>query len=99
LLARGTLARAGATPLVDLQGIINAHQLNSPEHFVDHFSAFLVDGELASDRRTQLLEYFTAQDGSARGTPIILGNGTSYPLGRVRGTLYLMMASPEYQLN
>jgi len=99
LLARGTVARAGATPLVDLQGIINAHQLNSPEHFVDHFSSFLVDGELASDRRTQLLEYFTAQGGSARGTPITLGNGTSYPLGRVRGTLYLMMASPEYQLN
>jgi hypothetical protein len=99
LLARGTVARAGATPLVDLQSIINAHQLNSPEHFVDHFSSFLVDGELASDRRTQLLEYFTAQGGSSRGTPITLGNGTSYPLGRVRGPLYLMMASPEYQLN
>jgi len=99
LLARGTLARAGSTPLVDLQGTVNTHQLNSPEHFVDHFSSFLVDGELASDRRTQLLEYFTAKDNSTRGAPIALGNGTSYPLGRVRGTLYLMMASPEYQLN
>ncbi len=99
LLARGTVARAGSTPLVDLQGIVNTHQLNSPEHFVDHFSSFLVDGEIASDRRTQLLDYFTTKDSSSRGAPITLGNGASYPLGRVRGALYLMMASPEYQLN
>ena len=99
LLARGTIARAGSTPLVDLQGIVNTHQLNTPENFIDHFSSFLLDSELASDRRTQLLDYFTTQVGSTRGTPIALGNGTSYPLGRVRGTLYLMMASPEYQLN
>jgi uncharacterized protein (DUF1800 family) len=99
LLARGTIARAGSTPLVNVQGIVKTHQLNSPEQFVDHFSSFLLDGELANDRRTQLLDYITAQDGSARGVPIILGNGTSYPLSRVRGTLYLMMASPEYQLN
>ncbi len=99
LLARGTVARTGSTPLVDLQGIVKTHQLNSPERFVDHFSSFLLDSELASDRRTQLLDYFTAQGGSTRGAPITLGNGTSYPLGRVRGTLYLMMSSPEYQLN
>jgi uncharacterized protein DUF1800 len=99
LLARGTAARAGSTPLVDLQGIVNTHQLNSPGQFVDHFSSFLLDGELAGDRRAQLLDYFTAQDGSTRGIPITLTNGTNYPLGRVRGTLYLMMASPEYQLN
>ena len=99
LLARGTIARAGSTPSVDLQGIVNTHQLNTPEQFVDHFSSFLVDGELASDRRTQLLDYFTTQTSSTRGAPVTLGNGTSYPLGRVRGTLYLMMSSPEYQLN
>ena len=99
LLARGTVARTGSTPLVDLQGIVKTHQLNTPEQFVDHFSSFLLDSELASDRRTQLLDYFTAQGSSTRGAPITLGNGTSYPLGSVRGTLYLMMSSPEYQLN
>jgi uncharacterized protein (DUF1800 family) len=99
LLARGTIARAGSTPLVALQDIVNTHQLHSPEQFVDHFSSFLVDGEIASDRRTQLLDYFTSQHGTSRGTPITLTNGKSYPLGRVRGTLYLTMASPEYQLN
>jgi uncharacterized protein (DUF1800 family) len=99
LLARGTLARNGSTPLVDLQGIVNTNQVDSPEHFVDYFSSFLHDGNIESDRRTQLLDYFTAADSNGRGGQITLTNGKSYPLNRVRGTLYLMMASPEYQLN
>ena len=99
LLASGAGARDGSTPLVDLQSVVNTHQLSSPEQFVDHFSSFLLDGNLVSGRRTQLLDYFTAQEGSGRGKPVALTNGQSYPLGRVRGTLYLMMASPEYQLN
>ena len=99
LLARGTVARGGSAALVDLQTVVNTHQLNSPEQFVDHFSSFLMDGNLDSDRRAQLLDYFTAPAGRSRGTPITLTAGKSYPLGRVRGTLYLMMASPEYQLN
>jgi len=99
LLVRGPSAHGSSTSLVDLQGTVNKYQLNSPEQFVDHFSSFLLDGNLGSDRRTQLLDYFTAQDGSSGGTPITLNSGKSYPLGRVRGTLYLMMASPEYQLD
>jgi uncharacterized protein (DUF1800 family) len=99
LLVRGTSAHGSSTSLVDLQGVVNKYQLNSPEQFVDHFSSFLLDGNLDSNRRTQLLDYFTAQDGSSRGTPITLTSGKSYPLGHVRGTLYLLMASPEYQLN
>ncbi len=99
LLVRGTLARNGSTPLVDLQGIVNTNQVDSPEHFVDYFSSFLHDGNIESDRRTQLLDYFTASGSNGRGGQITLTNGKSYPLSRVRGTLYLMMASPEYQLN
>ena len=99
LLAWGTVARGGSTPLVDLQGIVDTHQLSSPDEFVDHFSSFLLDGELGGDRRTQLLDYFTTQVSGIRGNPITLTNGKSYPLGSVRGTLYLMMASPEYQLS
>src|SRR6266851_2703436 len=99
LLVRGTSAHGSSTSLVDLQGTVNKYKLNSPEQFVDHFSSFLLDSNLDSNRRTQLLDYFTAQDGSSGGRPITLTSGKSYPLGRVRGTLYLMMASPEYQLN
>jgi len=99
LLVRG-LAQGGtpAQPL-DLQGIVNANNINSPESFVNYFAAFLLDGQIESDRRTQLLDYFTAQDSGRGGAQITLTNGQSYPLNRVRGTLYLLMASPEYQLN
>ncbi len=99
LLVRG-LAQGGASPQpIDLQGIINASNINSPESFVNYFAAFLLDGQLDSDRRTQLLDYFTTKDSSRGGAQISLTNGQSYPLNRVRGTLYLLMAAPEYQLN
>jgi hypothetical protein len=99
LLARGTLARQGSSPLVDLQSIVNANAIDSPEHFVDYFSSFLLDGNIESDRRTQLLDYFTTADSYSRGGQITLTNGKSYALNRVRGSLYLMMAAPEYHLN
>ncbi len=84
---------------IDLQAVVNANKIDSPEHFVDYHAAFLLDGNLSSDRRSLLLNYFTASSSSRGNTHITLGNGKSYPLGNVRGALYLMMSSPEYQLN
>lgn len=97
LLARGLTAKK-AQPLIDLQGMINTNQLGSPEEFVDHFSGFLLDGPLPTDRRNQVLDYFTASDNASREQITLVG-GKSYPLNRARGALYLLMASPEYQLN
>ncbi|MBV9689576.1 MAG: hypothetical protein JO202_07680, partial [Ktedonobacteraceae bacterium] len=99
LLTHGTLARNAASPLVDVQAIVTANKVDSPEHFVDYFSSFLLDGTLDSDRRAQFINYFTTGGTSAGAQHITLTNGQSYPLNRVRGTLYLIMASPEYQLN
>ena len=99
LLARGTLASNAASPLVDVQAIVTANKIDSPEHFVDYFSSFLLDGTLDSDRRTQFINYFTTDDTNAGAQHITLTNGQSYPVNRVRGTLYLIMASPEYHLN
>jgi len=98
ILVRG-LARGSSAQPLDLQGIVNAQNLNSPESFVDYFTSFLLDGQVDNERRTQLLDYFTTRDTSRAGKDITLSNGQSYPLSRVRGTLYLIMASPEYQLN
>jgi uncharacterized protein (DUF1800 family) len=98
ILVRG-LSRGSPPQPLDLQGIVNAQNLNSPESFVDYFTSFLLDGQIESDRRTQLLDYFTTKDTRAGGAQITLTSGQSYPLDRVRGTLYLMMALPEYQLN
>jgi hypothetical protein len=97
LLARGTL-KGKARPAIDLQAIAEANSLNSPETFVDHFSSFLLDGPLPADRRSQVLSYFSATDNASRQR-VTLSGGKSYPLNRVRGALYLIMASPEYQLN
>ncbi len=99
LLARGKFTNGSSAKPVDLQAIVNNNHLDSPEHFVDYFASFLLDGMLDSERRTQFIEYFTTKDTSRGGARIMLTNGQSYPLNRVRGTLYLMMASPEYQLN
>ena len=98
-LGRGTVARAGSTPPVDLQAIVNTNKIASPENFVDYFASFLYDGTLDSDRRTQLINYFTAKDSGRSASQIALSGGQSYPINRVRGTLYLMMAAPEYHLN
>jgi len=98
LVARGTFTKGQATPL-DLQAIVNANSIDTPEHFVDYFASFLLDGVLNSATRTQYIDYFTTKDTSRGNAQVTLKNGQSYPLNRVRGTLYLMMASPEYQLN
>ncbi len=99
LLARGAVkSTAKAKPLIDLQGMVNDNKLGSPDQFVDHFASFLLDNPLPTERRSQVLDYFTAS-GNASPTSITLTNGKAYPLNRVRGSLYLMMASPEYQLN
>ena len=84
---------------VDIQGIVNDNHIDSPERFVDFLSAVLLDGVIEQDRRAQFIAYFTQQSASTRGVPITLANNKSYPLSSVRGTLYLMLASPEYQLN
>jgi len=84
---------------IDLQGIVNAKHIDTPDHFVDYFASFLLDGQLASDRHAQMVDYFTSPESGRVVQQITLANGKSYPINRVRGTLYLMMASPEYQLN
>ncbi len=99
LLARGAFARQQQASPLDLQGIVNANAIDSPEHFVDYFLSFLLDGVIDQDRRAQYIDYFTAPDTSSRNVQITLKNGKSYALSRVRGALYLIMASPEYQLN
>jgi hypothetical protein len=96
LLVGSRSPKAGYKPL-DLQGTINANHIDSPEHFVDYFASLLLDGQITQDRRTQLIGYFNTN--STSNTRITLTNGQSYPLSSVRGTLYLMLASPEYQLN
>jgi hypothetical protein len=99
LLSRGIFTRKERPSPVDLQGIVDANNVDSPEHFVDYFTSFLLDGVVDKERRAQYIDFLTTKDTSRGSAHITLKNGQSYPLNRVRGTLYLIMASPEYQLN
>ncbi|RAQ95733.1 DUF1800 domain-containing protein [Thermogemmatispora tikiterensis] len=97
LLLRRGLGRGVVHPL-NLQSLIEKNRIASPEAFVDYFAAFLLDGQLAGDRRDQLVSYLT-MPATGRQESVTFANGKSYPLSRVRGALYLLLASPEYQLN
>ncbi|HTK07145.1 MAG TPA: DUF1800 domain-containing protein [Ktedonobacteraceae bacterium] len=91
--------QTGTTQALDIQATVNANAIDTPEHFIDYFSSLLLDGVLEQNRRTQFLDYFTAPDSSKTGGSITLTSDKSYPLSRVRGALYLLLTSPEYQLN
>ncbi|MBA2396897.1 MAG: DUF1800 domain-containing protein [Ktedonobacteraceae bacterium] len=100
LLLVGTSAAKNVTSApADLQSVVDAHHIDTPERFVDHFASFLLDGQLAADRRAQLVDYFNTSASGKAVKHVTLSNGKSYPINRVRGTLYLMMAAPEYHLN
>jgi hypothetical protein len=99
LLLNGGRSNTSAYKSIDFQGIVSANHIDTPEHFVDYFASYLLDGNLAADRKAQLVGYFKAQDARPGKGKITLTNGQSYALSKVRGTVYLMMALPEYQLN
>ncbi|GCE20329.1 DUF1800 domain-containing protein [Dictyobacter kobayashii] len=99
LLIAGARSRTSVYKPLDFQSIVDTNNIDTPEKFVDHFSSFLLDGALENERKDQLVSYFNTPDPLSRQGHITLSGGKSYPLSKVRGTLYLMMASPEYQLN
>ena len=100
LLAGSRNARVGRYKPLDIQSIVDANHIDTPERFVDYFASYLLDGVLDHERRQQLIDYFTTSDTTGQnGVQITLSGGKRYPLSRVRGTLYLMLAAPEFQLN
>ncbi len=66
-----------------VQNIISSNNLTSPDAIVDHFTSLMIDGQISADRR-QTLVGALGQGGSATG---------------LRDMLYLLMTSPDYQLN
>ncbi len=99
LLVGNRSATNGVSAPLDLQGVVAANHIDSPERFVDYFASFLLDGQLTTDRRALLIDYFNTSDSGKATGQVTLSNSKSYPINRVRGTLYLMMAAPEYHLN
>ncbi len=82
--------------------ILDERGLRTPEQIVDHFTGVLLDGNISPHAHHTLLDYLNGGTGDA--SPGSLGgkkNGGLKPAfvdQRVRGMVYLLLASPEYQL-
>jgi uncharacterized protein (DUF1800 family) len=88
--------------------VIERNGLTTPEAIVSYFGDILLDGQLSATMRQTLLEYLAS--GDPRSLPAPAG-GKGLPAGlppkpflptyvdqKVRGMVYLILASPEYQL-
>ena len=89
-----TAAAAGEWP-GDLLTFVQRHGLETPERAVDFFLDLLVDGQVRPQQRQALVDY--VNEGSLwKGVPA----SASEPAidRKLRGLVYLILASPEYQL-
>ncbi|MDO8715796.1 MAG: DUF1800 domain-containing protein [Dehalococcoidales bacterium] len=76
------------------QETVQRLNISSADGFIDHFIGLLLDGNM-SDEERGILKAF----GSALDIPGGLANGTSTVVDeKLRSLVYLIMASPDYQL-
>lgn len=80
-----------------MQGIISRQNLNSAAAVVDYFTALFIDGQITAPRRQTLIDTLSASGGN--GASVKLSGGGSVAGSNLRTMLYLLMTSPEYQLN
>lgn len=85
----------GALPTI--QNTITSQHLASPSAVVDYFTGLLIDGQIDADRRQTLIATLT--DSSGQGDTVALSGGGTVFASNLRAMLYLLMTSPEYQLN
>jgi hypothetical protein len=80
-----------------LQQLITAQRIGGAKSLVDYFVAALVDNHLPNDRRAIL--YDAANVTAPKGPAFALAKGVQLPALAVRQMLYLLMSTPEYQMN
>jgi uncharacterized protein (DUF1800 family) len=86
-----------------LETIVQRYQLSTHEAIVDHFADLLLDGQISSTMRAALLDYLAAGQPvvAIAGRPRAIPSGPALPAfvdQKVRGVVYLLLASPEFQL-
>ena len=79
-----------------LRQLITQQRLRTPQDLVSYFAAILLDNQLASDRRSVILDTLTA---GGAGASFTLAGGASISAPALRQALYLLMSMPEYQMN
>ena len=81
---------------IDVAGLLQAQKLTTPEQIIGFFADLLVDGDLSPAKRQVLTDYLVAgNDGKPR--PFSLDQPTID--NKVRGLIYLLATTPEYQMN
>ncbi|HEV2235656.1 MAG TPA: DUF1800 domain-containing protein [Ktedonobacterales bacterium] len=91
-------ASGTAAAKAPLQALVDARQIATPAELADYFIQTLLDGMVSNNRVAAIKQYQTAA-AAAGGPALTLHGGQTVPLAAVRGSLYLMLAIPEYQLN
>ncbi|HEX2035823.1 MAG TPA: DUF1800 domain-containing protein [Chloroflexota bacterium] len=82
---------------VALDWFAEHYGLHTPERALDHFLTLLLDGQVRPQQRQTLLEYL--QEGNVWPSPARPLLATDQALDRkLRGLVYLIMCTPEYQL-
>ena len=87
-----------------LATILDRHRLTTAEAVVDHFGSVLLDGQMSPSTRSAVLDYMTRTPLAAAPVALLPASGALSSLKpafvdqKVRGAVYLLMASPEYQL-
>jgi hypothetical protein len=107
-----TAREDGHTMSPPFAALIDRHGLTTPEAIVDHFADRLLDGQISPAMRRALLQYLASGDPKIMPRPT-RAPGASRPAGtslpakpflpafvdqKVRGLVYLLLASPEYEL-
>jgi hypothetical protein len=90
-----SIRRDDHTQPVDLFGFVQRNGLDTPERAVDFFLELLLDGQIRPAQRQALVDYM--KDGNLwKGQPA--RDADPAVDRKLRGLLYLILASPEYQL-
>jgi uncharacterized protein (DUF1800 family) len=94
------------TIVPDPAGALGRHELRTPADIVDYYAGLLLDGQLPAESRAALLDYLqegaappaAARPAGGRPASAALPGNAVFVDRKVRGLLYLLLASPHYQL-
>jgi hypothetical protein len=79
----------------DLEGWLSDHRIISSDQIIDHFARLLLDGNVSTETREELIKYMNT--GEKNETRAFVFSPSSVNT-KVRGLLHLMMSTPQYQL-
>jgi hypothetical protein len=80
---------------VNVAALLSARNLTTKEQILDFFIDLMLDGDLPAAKRQVLADYLVADD-NGKSTTFKLDDRTLN--NKVRGLIYLIAASPEYQM-